>query len=140
MQVSDDATHTERRVCLSSVRAPRAGNPRRDIKPEPYGPEAKEFLRQRLVGATVKVSLDYQRALQAGDAMAFGTVTVPGGAGSGGGGGGIPGAAAPVMNGGEPEVRASTRVPSNNVVCCYPAASNVCPSHKGVCVSLCPTP
>ena len=73
---------------------------------------------------------------QAGDAMAFGTVTVPGGAGSGGGGGGIPGAAAPVMNGGEPEVRASTRVPSNNVVCCYPAASNVCPSHKGVCVSL----
>jgi len=107
MVVVDSATDRERRVCLSSVRAPRAGNPRRDVKPEPYGVEAKEFLRQRLVGKSVHVSLDYSRAVMGGggaggadssNGMAFGTVTMPGG---GGGGGGIPGAAAAVVANGE---------------------------------------
>jgi len=83
--VVDAATDMERRVCLASVRSPKVGNPRRDIKPEPYGPEAKEFLRQRLVGKTVKVAIDYSRKVvmagEAGDSsvdrsMDFGSVTL----------------------------------------------------------------
>lgn len=46
--VKDAASGAERRVTLSSIRAPRAG--RRDEKAEPYGTEAKEFLRSRLIG------------------------------------------------------------------------------------------
>jgi len=41
-------------VNLSSIRARKMGNPRRDEKPEPYAREAKEFLRQRLVGQQVR--------------------------------------------------------------------------------------
>ena len=61
------------------------GNPRRDIKPEPYGPEAKEFLRQRLIGKAVKVSIDYTRQVQvitsdgadpANRGMDFGSITL----------------------------------------------------------------
>jgi staphylococcal nuclease domain-containing protein 1 len=40
----------ERRVNLSSIRAPKIGNPRRDEKPAPYAREAKEYLRSRLIG------------------------------------------------------------------------------------------
>lgn len=43
----------ERRVCLSSIRSPKMGNPRREEKPAPYAREAREFLRQRLVGKQV---------------------------------------------------------------------------------------
>lgn len=43
----------ERRVNLSSIRAPKIGNPRRDEKPAPYAREAKEFLRTRLIGKQV---------------------------------------------------------------------------------------
>lgn len=43
----------ERRVNLSSIRAPKMGNPRRDEKPAPYAKEAKEFLRTRLMGKQV---------------------------------------------------------------------------------------
>lgn len=39
---------SERRVTLSSVRAPKIGR-RQDI-PEPYAIEAKEFLRSKLIG------------------------------------------------------------------------------------------
>lgn len=46
--VKDAASGAERRVTISSIRAPRAG--RRDEKAEPYGTEAKEFLRSRLIG------------------------------------------------------------------------------------------
>ena len=46
--VKDGASGAERRVTISSIRAPRAG--RRDEKAEPYGTEAKEFLRSRLIG------------------------------------------------------------------------------------------
>ena len=48
--VKDTASGAERRVTLSSIRAPRPG--RRDERAEPYGTEAKEFLRSRLIGAT----------------------------------------------------------------------------------------
>lgn len=43
----------ERRVNLSSIRTPKLGNPRRDEKPAPYAREAKEFLRNRLIGRQV---------------------------------------------------------------------------------------
>jgi endonuclease YncB( thermonuclease family) len=46
--VHDTAAGTERRVFLSSIRAPRIG--RREEKSEPYAAEAKEFLRNRLIG------------------------------------------------------------------------------------------
>ena len=38
----------ERRVTLSSIRAPKLG--RRDEKPEPWATEAKEYLRSLLIG------------------------------------------------------------------------------------------
>lgn len=46
--VRDAANGQERRVNLSSVRAPRLG--RKGEKPEDWATEAKEFLRQRLIG------------------------------------------------------------------------------------------
>ena len=46
--VRDKANGQERRVNLSSIKAPRLG--RKEEKPEPWAPEAKEFLRQRLIG------------------------------------------------------------------------------------------
>ena len=49
LSIRDSSSGAERRVTLSSIRAPRPT--RRDEKPEPYGLEAKEFLRQRLIGA-----------------------------------------------------------------------------------------
>ena len=46
--VRDAANGQERRVNLSSIRAPRLG--RKGEKPEDWATEAKEFLRQRLIG------------------------------------------------------------------------------------------
>ncbi|KAL0464023.1 UNVERIFIED_CONTAM: Ribonuclease TUDOR 1 [Sesamum latifolium] len=51
----------ERRVNLSSIRGPKMGNPRRDQKPDPYARDAKEFLRTRLIGRQVNVSMEYSR-------------------------------------------------------------------------------
>ncbi|XP_072991118.1 ribonuclease TUDOR 1-like [Typha latifolia] len=51
----------ERRVNLSSIRSPKMGNPRRDEKPAPYAREAREFLRTRLIGHQVNVSMEYSR-------------------------------------------------------------------------------
>ena len=42
--VKDHACGVERRVNLSSIRAPRMGT--RDRAPEPWAPEAKDFLRR----------------------------------------------------------------------------------------------
>lgn len=74
----------ERRVNLSSIRSPKMGNPRRDEKPAAYAREAKEFLRTRLIGRQVNVSMEYSRKVTmadgstpaTGDArlMDFGTV------------------------------------------------------------------
>ncbi len=44
--VKDKASGVERRINLSSIRAPRMGT--RDRQPEPYATEAKEFLRWAL--------------------------------------------------------------------------------------------
>ena len=52
----------ERRVMLSSVRAPRMGN-REGLGAEPYAKEAKGFLRQRLIGKEVKVKMEYTRTV-----------------------------------------------------------------------------
>ncbi|KAG6481964.1 ribonuclease TUDOR 2-like [Zingiber officinale] len=70
--VADDAAPfgsplAERRVNLSSIRAPKMGNPRRDEKPAPYAREAKEFLRTRLIGNQVNVSMEYSRKVGAAD-------------------------------------------------------------------------
>ncbi|KAF9605883.1 hypothetical protein IFM89_020293 [Coptis chinensis] len=48
------------------------GNPRRDEKPAPYACEAREFLRTRLIGRQVNVSMEYSRKVSMGD------VPVPG--------------------------------------------------------------
>jgi endonuclease YncB( thermonuclease family) len=57
--VADDAAPygspaAERRVNLSSIRAPRIGNPKKDEKPAAYAREAKEYLRNLLIGNQVR--------------------------------------------------------------------------------------
>ena len=49
--VKDSASSVERRVNLSSLRAPRMG--RKGERPDTYATEAKEFLRQRLIGELI---------------------------------------------------------------------------------------
>ncbi|KAG0488209.1 hypothetical protein HPP92_007020 [Vanilla planifolia] len=70
----------ERRVNLSSIRCPKIGNPRRDEKPAPYAREAREFLRTRLVGRPVKVSMEYSRKVSMADGP--NTTGIPGSADS----------------------------------------------------------
>ncbi|KAI3684387.1 hypothetical protein L6452_33610 [Arctium lappa] len=70
--VADDAVPfgspaAERRVNLSSIRCPKLGNPRRDEKPAPYAREAREFLRTRLIGRQVQVSMEYSRKVPTAD-------------------------------------------------------------------------
>ncbi|CAN4115085.1 unnamed protein product [Withania somnifera] len=60
----------ERRVNLSSIRAPKIGNPRREEKPAPYAREAKELLRNRLIGKQVQVSMEYSRKVSMADGPA----------------------------------------------------------------------
>ncbi|XP_076911502.1 ribonuclease TUDOR 2-like [Bidens hawaiensis] len=60
----------ERRVNLSSIRCPKLGNPRRDEKPAPYAREAREFLRTRLIGQQVQVSMEYSRKVPLADGSA----------------------------------------------------------------------
>ncbi|XP_076893622.1 ribonuclease TUDOR 2-like [Bidens hawaiensis] len=60
----------ERRVNLSSIRCPKLGNPRRDEKPAPYSREAREFLRTRLIGQQVQVSMEYSRKVPLVDGSA----------------------------------------------------------------------
>ncbi|TVU29909.1 hypothetical protein EJB05_21500 [Eragrostis curvula] len=57
----------ERRVNLSSIRAPKLGNPRRDDKPQRFAREAKEFLRTRLIGKQVTVEMEYSRRISTMD-------------------------------------------------------------------------
>ncbi|GJZ80654.1 ribonuclease TUDOR 1-like protein [Tanacetum coccineum] len=51
----------ERRVNLSSIRCPKLESRQREEKPSPYAREAREFLRTRLIGRQVQVSMDYSR-------------------------------------------------------------------------------
>lgn len=57
--VADDAAPygspaAERRVNLSSIRAPKIGNPKKEEKPAAYAREAKEYLRNLLIGQQVR--------------------------------------------------------------------------------------
>lgn len=52
----------EKRINLSSVRQPKPSDP----KQAPFGAEAKEFLRKRLIGKHVKVTIDGKRAATEG--------------------------------------------------------------------------
>jgi len=69
--IMDRSNGTERRVMLSSIRAPRVSS--RDRPSEPWGPEAKEFLRQRLIGKNVTVKMEYSKAIPGGQASAGAT-------------------------------------------------------------------
>ena len=52
----------EQQVSLSSIRQPKPSDP----KQAPFGPEAKEFLRRKLIGKHVKVSIDGKRPASEG--------------------------------------------------------------------------
>nr|CAL38976.1 TUDOR protein with multiple SNc domains [Picea abies] len=60
----------ERRANLSSIRAPKIGNPRRDEKPAPYAREAKEYLRSRLIAKEFYVTMEYARKVSMTDGPA----------------------------------------------------------------------
>jgi len=81
--VTDKMNGAERRVLLSSIRAPRAATKERAA--EPWGVEAKEFLRHRLIGKPVSVRMDYTKKIPVSGAaapkheersMAFGTIQI----------------------------------------------------------------
>lgn len=60
--IKDVNAGVERRVQLSSIRAPRVGI--RDRPPEPHGNEARDFLRKKLIGKEVNVKMEYTRKVQ----------------------------------------------------------------------------
>ncbi|KAF2202327.1 hypothetical protein GQ43DRAFT_369387 [Delitschia confertaspora ATCC 74209] len=65
----------ERRINLSSVRQPKPSDP----KQAPWGQEAKEFLRKKLIGKHVKFTIDGKRAATEGyDEREMATVTYQG--------------------------------------------------------------
>eukprot|EP00455_Lapot_gusevi_P054374 TRINITY_DN86_c0_g1_i1.p1 TRINITY_DN86_c0_g1~~TRINITY_DN86_c0_g1_i1.p1 ORF type:complete len:967 (-),score=426.63 TRINITY_DN86_c0_g1_i1:213-3059(-) len=57
--VIEDATGAERKIYLSSIRAPRLAR----NNEQPYGREAQECLRKKLVGKRVQVVVEYIRAV-----------------------------------------------------------------------------
>lgn len=62
----------EKRVSFSSIRGPRAGEP----SESPFRDEAKEFLRQKLIGKHVKISIDGKKPASDGfEAKEVATVT-----------------------------------------------------------------
>lgn len=72
-------TTTEKRIFLSSIRAPRIGNARRKEPNEPYALESKDLLRRKAIGKTVSVEVEYEKknpALGPNALMTFGTVFV----------------------------------------------------------------
>lgn len=52
---------SQRRVNLASVRAPKLGNPKKNIADEPWAQEAKERLVHLAIGKKVKVAVEYER-------------------------------------------------------------------------------
>ncbi|GJN03066.1 hypothetical protein PR202_ga20469 [Eleusine coracana subsp. coracana] len=71
--VADDATpsgspSTERRINLSSIRTPKLANPSGEIKIiQHFAVAAKEFMRTRLIGKEVNVSMEYSRRIDVVD-------------------------------------------------------------------------
>lgn len=81
MTVPGGAVGQERRLALSSIRAPRVGNSRRGVEDEPWAVESKEALRKLVIGKQVKVVVDYQRDIpqtsgQSSVKRAFATVSL----------------------------------------------------------------
>ncbi|CAH0474879.1 unnamed protein product [Peronospora belbahrii] len=76
--IPDAATpaEQEKRVYLSSLRAPRLGNSRRGESDAPYAVEAKEFLRHRAIAKAVRIEVEYEKANPSGqgDVMLFASV------------------------------------------------------------------
>ncbi|CAI5716919.1 unnamed protein product [Peronospora destructor] len=76
--VPDAATPAEheKRIYLSSLRAPRLGNARRGESDAPYAAEAKEFLRHRAIAKAVHIEVEYEKPSPSGqgDAMLFASV------------------------------------------------------------------
>ncbi|GFR42157.1 hypothetical protein Agub_g3009 [Astrephomene gubernaculifera] len=68
--VKDAANGAERRVNLSSIRAPRP--PARERSGEPWASEAREFLRKRVIGRAVEVRMEYTRKVQTPEMMLAG--------------------------------------------------------------------
>lgn len=58
------------------MRGPRAGG--RDRAPEPYGLEAREFLRKKLIGKEVTVKMEYTRKIGFQPGQAEQAPAVPG--------------------------------------------------------------
>ncbi|KAF0692996.1 Aste57867_15990 [Aphanomyces stellatus] len=54
-------TNDEMRVYLSSIRAPRLGNARRDEPNAPYAVDAKEALRNKCIGKVVTIEVEYEK-------------------------------------------------------------------------------
>ncbi|KAG8953517.1 hypothetical protein FRC04_002359 [Tulasnella sp. 424] len=75
ISVWDDAAGKDRRLQLSSVRGPRANDP----KQAGYAAEAKEFLRKKLIGKTVTVKIDFVRPPEGEyESRDCATITLPG--------------------------------------------------------------
>lgn len=72
IMVRSKTGNIEKRISLSSVRGPRAGEP----SESPFRDEAKEFLRQKLIGKHVKISIDGSKPATEGfEAKDVATVT-----------------------------------------------------------------
>jgi staphylococcal nuclease domain-containing protein 1 len=81
IMVLENGSHVEKRVTFSSIRVPR--QQAKGASSDPFAIQCKEFVRQKLIGKTVTVSLEYERASETGkDLRLFGTVLY-GGKGSG---------------------------------------------------------
>ncbi|KEY68812.1 hypothetical protein S7711_00680 [Stachybotrys chartarum IBT 7711] len=73
--VRNKAGTSEKRISLSSIRGPRAGEP----SEAPFRDEAKEFVRQKLIGKHVKISIDGSKPASEGfEAKEVATVTEKG--------------------------------------------------------------
>jgi staphylococcal nuclease domain-containing protein 1 len=58
---TDAKTDDQIRLNFASIQCPRMGNRRRKESDKPYAWEAREFLRKKLIGKTVRVSHEYDR-------------------------------------------------------------------------------
>lgn len=72
--VADKSTE-EKRIYLSSLRAPRLGNARRNEPNAPYALEAKEYLRNRAISKNVRVEIEYEKPNPANSGGADGVMT-----------------------------------------------------------------
>eukprot|EP00210_Caulerpa_lentillifera_P002078 g1993.t1 len=76
LMILDDRSSTERRVQLSSIRAPRMGT--RERSPEDWAIDAKDFLRRLAIGKKIDVQMEYTRKIPTandGLVLQFGNIT-----------------------------------------------------------------